>query len=87
LIIIFFIDNIATTTKSISIIGKILMKLNGHTSTVNSLAVLPDGTLASASTDKTIKIWNTVKGIEIRTLYGHTNWSLVVLPDGTLASG
>ena len=54
-----------------------------------SLAVLPDGTLASGSWDNTIKIWNTTTGDIIRTLTGHSDWvrTLAVLPDGTLASG
>ncbi len=62
--------------------------LTGHTDRVRSLAVLPDGSLASCSDDKTIKIWDTIKGIEIKTLTGHTDRvrSLAVLPDGSLAS-
>jgi WD40 repeat protein len=56
---------------------------------VYSLAVLPDGSLASCSDDTRIKIWDTIKGIEIKTLTGHTNsvYSLAFLPDGSLASG
>jgi WD40 repeat protein len=63
--------------------------LSGHTSYVLSLAVLPDGSLASGSSDTKIKIWDTIKGIEIKTLSGHTSYvlSLAVLPDGSLASG
>jgi WD40 repeat protein len=54
-----------------------------------SLAVLPDYTLASGSYDKTIKIWDTTSGKELKTLNGHTGSvnSLAVLPDNTLASG
>jgi WD40 repeat protein len=45
--------------------------------------------LASGSVDTTIKIWDTIKGIEIKTLNGHTDLvrSLAVLPDESLASG
>ena len=66
-----------------------LLWLTGHTSDVLSFAVLPDGSLASGSWDKTIKIWDTIKGIEIKSLTGHTSevLSLAVLPDGSLASG
>jgi WD40 repeat protein len=66
-----------------------LKLLSGHTNSVLSLAVLPDGSLASGSDDTKIKIWDTMKGIEIKTLNGHTSsvLSLAVLPDGSLASG
>ena len=55
---------------------------------VNSLAVLPDCTLASGSYPD-ILVWSVKTGQSIKTLTGHTNWvlSLAVLPDGTLARG
>ncbi|MDF5706824.1 MAG: trypsin-like peptidase domain-containing protein [Nostoc sp. S4] len=57
---------------------------------VNSVAISPDGkTLASASQDKTIKIWNLITGQEISTLKGHSGSvnSVAISPDGrTLAS-
>jgi WD40 repeat protein len=63
----------------------------GHTSSVYSLTVLPDGTLASGggSFDWHIRIWNLTSDETIKTLTGHTSWinSLVVLPDGSLVSG
>ena len=50
----------------------------------------PDGkTLASASRDKTIKLWNLQTQKAISTLTGHSNWviSVAFSPDGlTLAS-
>jgi len=60
--------------------------LTGHTDTVASLVVLPDGLLASGSYDKTIRIWNVNTGITIKKLTGHTGrvYSLVVLPDDSL---
>jgi len=64
--------------------------LTGHSSFINYLVISPDGqTLASASADKTIKIWNLATGQEIRTLTGHSSFInyLVISPDGqTLAS-
>ncbi len=44
--------------------------------------------MASGSYDKTIKIWDPIKGELLKTLIGHTNAveSLAVLADNTLAS-
>jgi WD40 repeat protein len=63
--------------------------LNGHTDWVLSLAVLSDNTLASSYEDRTIKIWDTTSGKELKTLSDHIRCvtSLAVLPDNTLASG
>jgi WD40 repeat protein len=61
--------------------------LTGHTSFVNYLTISPDGqTLASASADKNIKLWNLTDGQEIRTLGGHTSFinHLVISPDGQI---
>ncbi len=66
-------------------------RLEGHDDSVVSMSFSPDGkTLASGSTDKTIKLWNLETGTEIRTLKGHDNFvnSVSFSPDGkTLASG
>ena len=55
---------------------------------VASLVVLPNGDIASGSSDSTIKIWNTTTYECKKTLEGHTDWirSLVVLQNGDLAS-
>src|SRR4051812_15807356 len=64
--------------------------LQGHKDTVFSTAYSPDGkTLASASGDKTIKLWDVATGKEQATLKGHTGsvGSVTFSPDGkTLAS-
>jgi WD40 repeat protein len=52
--------------------GKELPALSGH-SRVNSVAFSPDGkTLASASWDTTVKLWETATGKELGTLVGHS---------------
>ena len=65
--------------------------LEGHTGDVLSVAFSPDGkTLASASADRSIKLWNTATGESLRTIEGHIDNVLAVAfsPDGkALASG
>ncbi|BAZ40306.1 WD-repeat protein [Calothrix sp. NIES-4101] len=62
----------------------------GHIDWVNSVSFSPDGkTLASASTDNTVKLWDINSGREIQTFKGHTKdvSSVSFSPDGkTLAS-
>ena len=45
--------------------------LKGHTADITALSFSPDGILASASADNTIKLWNVISGARIRTLTGH----------------
>ena len=65
--------------------------LAGHTGRVASLEFSPDGkTLASASWDNTVRLWNAKTGENQRTLAGHTSSvdSVAFSPVGkTLASG
>jgi len=50
-----------------------IQTLAGHTDTVWSVAISPDGeTLASASGDRKINLWNVQTGELLRTLSGHT---------------
>uniref|UniRef100_UPI0019127CD2 WD40 domain-containing protein n=1 Tax=Hassallia byssoidea TaxID=482630 RepID=UPI0019127CD2 len=62
-------------------------RLEGHRNSVNSVSFSPDGKiLASASDDKTIKLWNVDTGKEITTLNGHTEEvnSASFSPDGKI---
>jgi WD40 repeat protein len=53
--------------------------LTGHSGPVCSLTVLNNGELASGSWDKTIKIWNAVKGTLVKILTVHTGTWMFVL--------
>ncbi|MGZ3632885.1 MAG: putative nucleotidyltransferase substrate binding domain-containing protein [Parachlamydiaceae bacterium] len=74
-----------------------IQMLEGHTHSVVALARLHDGSLASGSYDKNIKVWG-LKNIKawglqddlcLKTLEGHANYVYALMPLGntTLASG
>ena len=65
--------------------GRALRMLEGHSTVVYGVTVMPDGKEAvSASRDHTLKVWDLHTGRARRTLEGHSNsvFGVAVTPEG-----
>src|SRR5262249_54073501 len=70
-----------------AILGQEPATLKGHTGWIALVAFAPDGqALATASGDKTVKLWQLATGRERATLHGHTDYvsAVAFAPDGQL---
>ena len=69
--------------------GKCLKTLRGHSSWIYGLVYLPNGNLASCSSDTSIKVWDLIRGECIQTItsYSEQFCCIVLLRNGQLASG
>ena len=60
--------------------------LTGHTLAVKAVAIAPDGTwLATAGSDRSVRIWDAATGAQLAKLTGHTDRvsTVAIAPDGT----
>jgi dipeptidyl aminopeptidase/acylaminoacyl peptidase len=64
---------------------KLLSTIQGHRDTILAIAFSPDGkTIASASYDRLVKLWDLTTGKQLRSLKEHTDavYAIAFMPDG-----
>jgi len=80
--------HIASKAKPPPMPAAVGMVLAGHSNGITALCSLPNGQLASASHDHTVRLWDLGDGVEITRFDGHSSPvnGLCLLSDGRLAS-
>jgi len=80
--------HIASKVKPSAMPGAAGIVLAGHSDGITALCLLPNGRLASASHDHTVRLWDLGSGVEIAKFKGHRSPvnGLCLLSDGRLAS-
>ncbi|KEZ41880.1 hypothetical protein SAPIO_CDS6697 [Scedosporium apiospermum] len=81
------LGKISDSITMIKSLQALISVLEGHSSPVDAIAFSPDcSILASASRDRTIRLWDTKTGEEKQILKGHSDWvdTVAFSPDGSI---